>query len=130
MDDATRAAWRIHLGADADADALRAELAAGTLAEAFAATATDRPDAPALDIDGEATTHGELDARAARIGGFLRARGVEAGDRVLLCGPTSMALVASYLGILRVGATAMPCDAALTAAELRHLLEDGEPVAA
>jgi malonyl-CoA/methylmalonyl-CoA synthetase len=130
VDDATRAAWRRHLGADADPDALRAELAAGTMAEAFAAVAAERPDAPALDIDGTALTHGELDARAARVGGFLRARGVEAGDRVLLCAPTSMALVVAYLGILRIGATAMPCDAALTAAELKHLLEDGEPVAA
>jgi malonyl-CoA/methylmalonyl-CoA synthetase len=41
-----------------------------------------------------------------------------------------MELVVAYLGILRVGATAMPCDAALTASELAHLLDDGEPVAA
>jgi malonyl-CoA/methylmalonyl-CoA synthetase len=41
-----------------------------------------------------------------------------------------MDLVIAYLGIVRIGATAMPCDAALTAAELRHMLEDGGPVAA
>jgi malonyl-CoA/methylmalonyl-CoA synthetase len=130
VDDATLAAWRRHLDEDADPDALHAELAAGTMGQAFAAVAAERPDAPALEIDGTAVTHGELDARAARVGGFLRTRGVNAGDRVLLCAPTSMALVVAYLGILRVGATAMPCDAALTAAELAHLLEDGEPVAA
>jgi malonyl-CoA/methylmalonyl-CoA synthetase len=130
VDDATRAAWRRHLGEDVDPDALRTELTAGTLGEAFAAVAADRPDAPALEIDGDALTHGELDARAARVGGFMRARGVEPGDRVLLCAPTSMALVVAYLATVRVGATAMPCDAALTAAELRHLLEDGAPVAA
>jgi malonyl-CoA/methylmalonyl-CoA synthetase len=49
---------------------------------------------------------------------------------VLLCAPTSMDLVVTYLGVLRIGATAMPCDAALTAAELKHLLEDAGPVAA
>ena len=130
MDDVTRAAWRRHLGEDPDPDALRAELAAGTLGEAFAAIAGDRPDAPALEIDGVALTHGEVDERAARVGGFLRARGVEPGDRVLLCAPTSMDLVVAYLGIVRIGATAMPCDAALTAAELRHLLEDADPVVA
>jgi len=130
VDDATRAAWRRHLGEDADPDALRAELAAGTLGEAFAATAARRPDAPALEIDGTPATHGELDGRAARLGGFLRSCGVGAGDRVLLCAPTSLELVVAYLGILRIGATAMPCDAALTASELAHLLEDGEPVAA
>jgi malonyl-CoA/methylmalonyl-CoA synthetase len=130
MDDATRAAWRRHLGKDADPEALRAELAAGTMGEAFAATAAERSDAPALEIDGAPASHAELDARAARVGGFLRAQGVAAGDRVLLCAPTSLELVVAYLGILRIGATAMPCDAALTASELAHLLRDGEPVAA
>jgi malonyl-CoA/methylmalonyl-CoA synthetase len=130
MDDATRAAWRRHLGADVDPDALRAELAAGTMGEAFAATAAERGDAPALEIDGAGASHAELDARAARVGGFLRAQGVSAGDRVLLCAPTSLELVVAYLGTLRLGATAMPCDAALTAAEFAHLLRDGEPVAA
>jgi hypothetical protein len=65
MDDATRAAWRRHLGEDADPDALRAELAAGTMGEAFAATARERGDAPALEIDGAAASHAELDDRAA-----------------------------------------------------------------
>jgi malonyl-CoA/methylmalonyl-CoA synthetase len=130
VDEPVLAAWRRHLGEDADPERLCAELAAGTLAEAFAAVAAEGPDAPALEIDGTALTHGELDARAARVGGFLRARGVASGDRVLLCAPTSMDLVVAYLGILRVGATAMPCDAKLTAPELAHILEDGEPVAA
>jgi malonyl-CoA/methylmalonyl-CoA synthetase len=130
MDEATRAAWRRHLGADANLDTLRDELAAGTIGEAFAATAAERPDAPALEIDGVALTHGQVDARAARVGGYLRDRGVAAGDRVLLCAPTSMDLVVAYLGIVRIGATAMPCDAQLTAAELAHVLADGAPVAA
>jgi malonyl-CoA/methylmalonyl-CoA synthetase len=130
MDDATRAAWRRHLGEDADPDALRAELAAGTMGEAFAATARERGDAPALEIDGAAASHAELDDRAARVGGFLRARGVAPGDRVLLCAPASLDLVVAYLAILRIGATAMPCDAALTASELAHIVGDGEPVAA
>ncbi|HEX2104478.1 MAG TPA: AMP-binding protein [Solirubrobacteraceae bacterium] len=130
MDDFTRAAWRRHLGDDRDAEALRAELAAGTMGEAFAATAAQRGDAPALEIDGATGTHAELDERAARVGGFLRAQGVRAGDRVLLCAPTSLDLVVTYLGIVRIGATAMPCDAAPTAAELAHVLRDGEPVAA
>jgi malonyl-CoA/methylmalonyl-CoA synthetase len=130
VDDATRQAWRRHLGEDADPDALRAELAAGTMGEAFAATAADRGDAPALEIDGAAVTHAELDDRAARVAGYLRSRSVSPGDRVLLCAPTSLDLVVAYLGVVRAGATAMPCDAALTAAELTHLLGDGEPVAA
>jgi malonyl-CoA/methylmalonyl-CoA synthetase len=130
MDDAVLEAWRRHVGDDVEPDALRERLAAGTLGECFAAVAAERGDRPALEIDGLALTHGELDDRAARVAGFLRARSVAPGDRVLLCAPASMDLVVAYLGIVRAGATAMPCDAALTASELGHLLRDGEPVAA
>ena len=91
-----------------DPAALRAELAAGSLPEAFAATAARRGDAPALEVDGRAATHAELDARAARASGALRERGLAPGDRVLLAGPSSLELVTAYLGILRAGATVVP----------------------
>ncbi|HYM58909.1 MAG TPA: class I adenylate-forming enzyme family protein [Solirubrobacteraceae bacterium] len=130
MAEADRSAWRRHLGEDVEAAELRGRLTAGTLPGCFAATAAERSDAPALDVDGAAATHGELDDRAARVAGFLRARGVAPGDRVLLCAPTSLDLVVAYLGTLRTGATAMPCDASLTADELAHLLGDARPEAA
>ncbi len=130
MDDADRAAWRRHLGEDPEADELRERLAAGTLHESFAATAAKHPDAPAISVDGAGLTHGGLDERAARVAGFLRERGVAPGDRVLLCAPTSLDLVVAYAGTLRAGATAMPCDAALTAGEIAHLVKDAGPVAA
>ncbi len=130
MADAGQAAWRRHLGEDVEPAALHERLTAGTLSGCFAATAAERGDAPALQVDGAAASHGELDDRAARVAGFLRARGVDRGDRVLLCSPTSLELVVAYLGTLRAGATAMPCDAALTADELGHLLGDARPVAA
>jgi malonyl-CoA/methylmalonyl-CoA synthetase len=132
MADADRAAWARHLGEeDVDPTALRERLTAGTLHGCIAATAAERPDAPALAVEGEAVTHGELDARAARVAGWLRERSeARPGSRVLLCGPTSLRLVVAYLAVLRTGATAMPCDAGLSADELAHLLDDGEPVAA
>ncbi len=130
MADADHAAWRRHLGEDVEPAALRERLTAGTLSACFAATAAERGDAPALEVDGAAASHGELDDRAARVAGFLRGRGVARGDRVLLCAPTSLELVVAYLGTLRAGATAMPCDAALTADELAHLLGDARPAAA
>jgi malonyl-CoA/methylmalonyl-CoA synthetase len=131
MADADPAAWARHLGEeDVDPDDLRARLTAGTLHGCVAATAAERPDAPALEVDGDHATHGELDVRAASVAGWLRERGARPGTRVLLCGPTSLPLVIAYLAILRTGATAMPCDAGLTADELAHLLQDGEPVAA
>jgi malonyl-CoA/methylmalonyl-CoA synthetase len=130
MADADQAAWRRHLGEDVEPAALRERLTAGTLSGCFAATAAEHGDAPALEVDGAAASHGELDDRAARVAGFLRERGVARGDRVLLCAPTSLELVVAYLGTLRMGATAMPCDAALTSDELAHLLGDARPAAA
>jgi malonyl-CoA/methylmalonyl-CoA synthetase len=130
MADADRAAWRRHLGEDVEPAALRERLTAGTLPGCFAATAAERGDAQALEVDGAAASHGELDDRGARVAGFLRERGVAKGDRVLVCAPTSLELVVAYLGTLRAGATAIPCDAALTADELAHLLADARPAAA
>ncbi|HWT23454.1 MAG TPA: AMP-binding protein, partial [Solirubrobacteraceae bacterium] len=62
--------------------------------------------------------------RAARTGGWLRAQGIEPGDRVLVAGASSVALVTAYLGILRAGAAMVPADPGSTAAELAHLAED------
>ena len=130
-DERTLAAWRAHLGTDAlDPDELVAELTAGSLPEAFAATARERCDAPALRIDDREATHAELDDAAGRVAGWLRAEGVLPGDRVLLAAPTSMELVAAYLGTLRAGATAVPTEAAMTRAELDRLVADADPAAA
>jgi malonyl-CoA/methylmalonyl-CoA synthetase len=127
---ASVAGWERHLGGPVDPAALRAELAAGSLPEAFAATAARRGDAPALEIDGRAASHARLDARAARAAGALRQRGLAPGDRVLLAGPSSLELVTAYLGTLRAGATVVPADPRLTAGELAHVLGDAEPAAA
>jgi malonyl-CoA/methylmalonyl-CoA synthetase len=127
--DAVRA-WARHLGRDVEAAALRAELAAGTLTEAFHRAAAADPGRPALEIAGAAATHGELDARAARLGGWLRARGVERGDRILVAGASSIGLVTAYLGVLRAGAAMVPADPRSTAAELEHLVADSRAAGA
>jgi malonyl-CoA/methylmalonyl-CoA synthetase len=118
------AAWSRHAGREVDPDALLAELSAGTLPEAFHATARERPDAPALWIDGVELTHGELDDRAARIGAWLREQGAGPAAPVLLSGPSSAAFVSAYLGVLRAGAPVVLASPALTAPELAHIAGD------
>jgi malonyl-CoA/methylmalonyl-CoA synthetase len=123
-------AWERHLGRELDPAALRAELVAGSLTEAFHRTAAEAPERVAVQI-GEATiTHGELDAAAARLGGWMRDRGVQPGDRVLVSGHTSVELVLAYLGVLRAGAAMVPADPGSTASELAHLIADSGAVAA
>jgi malonyl-CoA/methylmalonyl-CoA synthetase len=123
-------AWSRHLGEPVAPDALLEQLTAGTLAEAFHATAVASPDRPALDIDGRARTHGQLDAEAAGWAGALAARGVGSGDAVLIAAPSSIDLVVAYLGALRLGALVVLANPAYTPAELRHLLDDSGAVAA
>ncbi len=116
-------AWAVHLGAGADLADLRERLAGGTLAAAFAATASARPDHLALEIDGAGVSHGELDARAARLGGWLARNGVGAGEAVLVSGRTSLEFVVAYLAVLRCGGVVVLANPDLTAAELGHYRE-------
>jgi malonyl-CoA/methylmalonyl-CoA synthetase len=129
-DPRTLAAWARHLGREAGADALVAELRSGSLPEAFHATAAAGPERPALSIDGERRSHGQLDRAAGTFGALLRERGVAAGGVVLLAAPSSMAMVEAYLGILRAGATVLLANPTYTESELRHLAEHSGAVAA
>jgi len=123
-------AWARHLGRHVEAASLREELTRGSLTEAFSRAAAAAPQRPALDVDGVVIAHGELDARAARLGGWLRAHGVRPGDRVLVAGATSVELVLAYLGILRAGAAMVPADPGATQDELAHLVADSAATAA
>jgi malonyl-CoA/methylmalonyl-CoA synthetase len=105
-----------------DPHQLREDLAAGTLPAAISATAAKHANRPALRIGEASATHGELDERAARAAGWLEGRSVGLGDRVLLCAPTSIELVAAYLAVLRVGATAVFASPASTVPELDQLV--------
>ena len=119
---ASREAWRVHAGGEVPTG-----LGDGTLARAFQRTSVQRHDATALTIEGESATHGSLDDRSARVAGWLRARGVEPGDPVLLCAPNSIALVVAYLATLRSGAVAVPVGAALTRPEIEQIASRARP---
>lgn len=103
---------------------LRTELAQGSIVLAAHETALAVPSRPAVDIDGVSLTHGELDQRAARTAGWLRRRGLEPGDVILISSPSSLALVVAYLGSLRAEGTVVLANPAYTEAELEYLVED------
>lgn len=118
-------AWEAHLGRPVDRDRLLAELARGALPAAFHATAAVYPRRPALSIEGQSVTHGELDHRAARTAGWLRSRGIGRGDRVLISSPSSVPMIAGYLGALRAGATIVLANPDYTENELHNLIGAG-----
>jgi acyl-CoA synthetase (AMP-forming)/AMP-acid ligase II len=118
----SREGWRVHGGAAAAGDDSIPSLAA--------ASASARPDAVAVSVDGEPVTHAQLDDASARIAGWLGRQGVAPGDRVLLAGGSSLGFVRCYLGALRAGAVVVLANPAYTAAELAHLAADSGAVVA
>lgn len=77
--------------------------------------------------DGRTMSYGDLDHRAARYGAMLRARGVAAGDRIVVQVEKSAEALALYLGSLRAGAVFVPLNTAYTAAERDYFVCDAEP---
>jgi long-chain acyl-CoA synthetase len=73
------------------------------------------------------TTYGDLARLAARFGAFLEARGIVAGDRVLLWGENSAEWVAAFCGCLLRGVLAVPLDANGTPDFARRVAADVKP---
>ena len=83
------------------------------------------PDDPYLDVVGHALTAGEVSRAAARIGGALRAIGVQPGDRVATLIENSAEAVLAWWGIV-LGRRPSPCpiNTAYKGEYLRHQLAD------
>ena len=95
----------------------------------FDAQALDN-DTPALwvvDEDGreEKISHREMAARSNRVANFLRARGVQRGDRILIMLPNCVALWEIMLGAIKLGAVIIPATTLLTSDDIADRLERG-----
>ncbi|MEU6842767.1 amino acid adenylation domain-containing protein [Streptomyces sp. NPDC046716] len=64
----------------------------------------------AVSLDGRSLTHAELAVRSDRIASRLRALGVRAGSRVVLCSGRSLDWPAALIGIMKTGAAYVPVD--------------------
>ena len=98
-------------------------------ASRISGVATASPQRPAIELlrdDGrvETTTYGELDDLAARIGAWLIAQGVGAGDRAAILADNDARWIAAYLGTLRIGAVAVPLDTAYKAGQVGTVLKN------
>src|SRR5688500_1746437 len=83
-------------------------------------------DGPAVivDHDGEPeiTTYAWLNDKAIQIAAGLHAAAVEPEERIAILAPNSPAWIAAYFGILAAGATAVPLDYHVAAADLEGML--------
>ncbi|HSK81334.1 MAG TPA: condensation domain-containing protein, partial [Thermoanaerobaculia bacterium] len=97
---------------------------AATIHGLFAEQARQTPAAVALVFGDETLTYGELDARADRLAGRLRALGVGPEVAVGLSAERSIELIVGILGILKAGGAYVPLDPAYPAERLALMLED------
>ncbi|WP_017578196.1 non-ribosomal peptide synthetase [Nocardiopsis kunsanensis] len=97
-----------------------------TLPELVAERVSAHPDLPALTGTEGSVSFAELDERAARIAGYLRARGIRRGDRVGVCVERSPELAVLFLAVVHAGAVHVPLDPSYPSARLAHMVEDAD----
>ncbi|WP_224985068.1 class I adenylate-forming enzyme family protein [Geomonas agri] len=90
-------------------------------------SAAARPDKVALVHDGERVSYRQLNRAANLLAGFLIQRGVLPGDRVVILLTNGVKYVASYYGVLKAGAVAVPLNVETGQETLNRLLDELQP---
>jgi acyl-CoA synthetase (AMP-forming)/AMP-acid ligase II len=94
------------------------------LAALIATVARRLPQAPAVTDRGMTVSYGDFCARASRIAGALRARGLRSGDRVALAMENCGEFLDMLLACWTAGLCAVPVNAKLHAREVEHIVRD------
>ncbi|WP_426510192.1 amino acid adenylation domain-containing protein [Dactylosporangium sp. McL0621] len=97
---------------------------AGDAPDVVRLVAAQDPAAVAVSCGTASLTYGELNERAARQAGWLRAQGVRPDDRVAVLMPRSLDLIVTLLAVLKAGAAYVPIDPRYPQAR-RSLLAEG-----
>ena len=121
-DRATGPVWKYPSMAD---DEPTAPPRATDVADLLIRAAAENPDKLALvEAGGRSITWAELEDEVGRLATGLGAAGVVAGHRVMIVMGNRLEFVASYLGILRAQAVAVPVNPTATAGELARMIAD------
>ncbi len=80
------------------------------------------PDRPAVLIDGDRMTYGELDTASDSVAEGLAATGIRPGDKVALQLPNIPQFVVAYFGILKAGGVVVPLNPLFKAREVAYCL--------
>ncbi|SCF24976.1 non-ribosomal peptide synthetase [Micromonospora mirobrigensis] len=97
----------------------------GTLAHQLVARwARERPDAVAVSSERRSLTYAQLDTRADRLAGALRAHGVGPETRVGICLPRTADWITALLAVFKAGGAYVPLDPEYPAARLEYMLTD------
>ncbi|MGB3069015.1 MAG: class I adenylate-forming enzyme family protein [Ottowia sp.] len=101
----------------------------GTIGGLIRMHAQRNPARPALmDIGApeDLLSYGDLDRLMDRIGATLQASGLSAGDCIAICGQSSKAYAAVFLGALRFGIVVAPLSPSSTPDQLARMLADSQ----
>ncbi|HEX7184129.1 MAG TPA: non-ribosomal peptide synthase/polyketide synthase [Thermoanaerobaculia bacterium] len=93
--------------------------------EVFARQALRRPDAPALEWEGERLSYGQLESSSNRLGRYLIEHGAGSEMAVGVLLERTPELVVALLAVLKVGAAYVPLDPELPRERLDLLIEEG-----
>src|SRR6476646_2598488 len=80
-----------------------------------------------IERDGrkEQYTYADLRELATRVAGFLASEGIKSGDRVMLVSSNAPEWGMSYFGVLKAGATCIPCDPESSTSEILNFARAG-----
>jgi len=94
------------------------------LHEIFEGWAEARPEAPALVLDEESVTYGELNRRATQLAEKLLTLGVEPESRVGIFVETGVHPLVASIAVLKAGGTYVPLDVSYPEERLVFMLDD------
>ena len=97
-----------------------------TILDLLAASVRDRPDHPAIVIDGQRITYAQLEARSRRVAAFLTARGFRTGDRLAIFLENEIAFIDAYFGALRAGLVVVPTNPLYRDRDAKIVWDDAE----
>ncbi|MEO3812924.1 amino acid adenylation domain-containing protein [Sphaerisporangium sp. B11E5] len=95
-----------------------------TLTDYLDEQAAARPQAPAVEFQGESLTYGELHRRSAAFAATLRRRGIVPGARVGVWLRKSVEAVVAIHGVLRAGAAYVPIDPSAPLPRVARIIAD------
>ncbi len=85
-----------------------------------------KPYNEALIYEDKRYTYQELEELIGKMAYFIKGKGINKGDRVLLICQNSPEFIISYLGIIRAGATVIPLNITLTPEEIKYIIKDAQ----
>ena len=96
----------------------------GSVHDSFLAAVRARPDGEALVCGASRLSYAQLAERAARMAAGLAAQGIRRGDRVAMLLGNRVEFATTLLGILHLGAIAVPISMRLKKPEIEYIVAD------